>query len=87
MGAVGRLGLGYAGDKIGRLNMFIITSILSGIFSYTIWPFATSFNILLVYCILWGLTSGLYYALVRYERYRFGYTDYSNSYILDFIPV
>ncbi|KAI7858908.1 major facilitator superfamily domain-containing protein [Circinella umbellata] len=63
MGAVGRLGLGYAGDKIGRLNMFIITSILSGIFSYTIWPFATSFNILLVYCILWGLTSGLYYAL------------------------
>ncbi|KAI7860373.1 major facilitator superfamily domain-containing protein [Circinella umbellata] len=63
MNAVGRVGLGFIADKIGRLNMFIIISILSGLFSFVIWPLATSYNILLVFCILWGATSGMYYAL------------------------
>ena len=76
MNAVGRVGLGFIADKIGRLNMFIIISVLSGLFSFVIWPFATSYNILLVFCILWGATSGMYYALVSY---------YSNNYILLYI--
>ena len=70
MNAVGRVGLGFIADKIGRLNMFIIISILSGLFSFVIWPFATSYNILLIFCILWGATSGMYYALVSH------YADY-----------
>ncbi|KAG2217422.1 hypothetical protein INT45_013753, partial [Circinella minor] len=61
--AVFRIILGFGADKIGRLNMFIIVSALSGIFSFVIWPFANSYNILLIYCILWGATSGMYYAL------------------------
>ena len=64
MSAIGRIGLGLLADYIGRLNMFIIGSALSGIFSFVIWPFASSYSILLLYCILWGLTCGLYYALV-----------------------
>ncbi|KAI9278837.1 major facilitator superfamily domain-containing protein [Phascolomyces articulosus] len=63
MNAVGRIGLGFVADKVGRLNMFIIVSVLSGAFSFVIWQFAISYNILLVFCILWGATSGLYYAL------------------------
>ncbi|KAI7860226.1 major facilitator superfamily domain-containing protein [Circinella umbellata] len=63
LGAIARLGLGFVGDKIGRLNMFIIASFLAGIFSFVIWPFATSFGILVVFCVLWGSTSGMYYAL------------------------
>ncbi|KAI9269223.1 major facilitator superfamily domain-containing protein [Phascolomyces articulosus] len=63
MNAVGRVLFGYLADKIGRLNMFITVSFLAGVFSFVIWPFATSYNILLVFCILWGLTSGMYYTL------------------------
>ncbi|KAI9495830.1 major facilitator superfamily domain-containing protein [Zychaea mexicana] len=61
--AIGRIALGYVADKIGRLNMFIICSALSSIFSFVIWPFADSFEILLVFCILWGTTCGMYYGL------------------------
>ena len=66
--AVFRIILGFGADKIGRLNMFIIVSALSGTFSFVIWPFADSYNTLLVYCILWGATSGMYYALVSPHR-------------------
>ena len=65
--AVFRIILGFGADKIGRVNMFIISSALSGIFSFVIWPFANSYNILLVLCVLWGGTSGMYYALVSYS--------------------
>ena len=64
--AVARIALGFVADKIGRLNMFIITCVLSGIFSFVIWPFATSYGILVLFCVLWGATSGMYYALVRH---------------------
>ncbi|KAI9269191.1 major facilitator superfamily domain-containing protein [Phascolomyces articulosus] len=63
MNAIGRILLGFVADKIGRLNMFIITSTLSGVFSFVIWPFATSYGVMTVFCILWGGTSGMYYAL------------------------
>ncbi|KAI9269206.1 major facilitator superfamily domain-containing protein [Phascolomyces articulosus] len=62
-GAMARLGLGFIADKIGRLNMFIIASAISGVFSFVIWPFATSYGVLVVFCILWGSTGGMYYAL------------------------
>ncbi|KAG2226892.1 hypothetical protein INT45_010171 [Circinella minor] len=63
MNAVGRIVFGFLADKIGQLNMFITVSALAGIFSFVIWPFATSYNVLLVFCILWGITSGMYYTL------------------------
>ncbi|KAI9495847.1 major facilitator superfamily domain-containing protein [Zychaea mexicana] len=63
MSAVSRIVLGFVADRIGRLNMYIITLFLSSIFSFCIWPFAKSYTILLVFCILWGWTSGQYYAL------------------------
>ncbi|KAI8143612.1 major facilitator superfamily domain-containing protein [Fennellomyces sp. T-0311] len=63
MNAVGRIVLGFVADKIGRLNMYMIASALAGIFSFVIWPFATSYGVLLAYSILWGFTCGTYYAL------------------------
>ena len=64
MSAVGRVGLGFIGDKIGRLNMLVISSLLSGLCSFVIWPFARTYNILLLYCILWAPGAGMYYGLV-----------------------
>ncbi|KAI9490439.1 major facilitator superfamily domain-containing protein [Zychaea mexicana] len=63
MTAVTRLTLGFVADRIGRLNMFIICSALSGLFSFVIWTFATSYGVLLAFCILWGGTCGMYYPL------------------------
>ncbi|KAI9495835.1 major facilitator superfamily domain-containing protein [Zychaea mexicana] len=63
MNGVGRLVLGYIADKIGRLNMFLIASAFAGVCTFIIWPFATSYDILLVYSILWGFSCGTYYAL------------------------
>ncbi|KAI9495831.1 major facilitator superfamily domain-containing protein [Zychaea mexicana] len=63
MNAIGRIAFGYVGDKIGRLNMLVISSMFSGLVSFVVWPFATSYNVLLVYCILWGPLCGMYYGL------------------------
>lgn len=43
MNAVGRLVFGLVADRIGPLNTFTIASILAGLFTFLIWPFATSF--------------------------------------------
>ncbi|KAI9269222.1 major facilitator superfamily domain-containing protein [Phascolomyces articulosus] len=63
MNAIGRILLGIIADKTGRLNMLVICSLISGTFTFVIWPFATTYNILLVYCILWAPGSGMYYGL------------------------
>ncbi|KAF7725115.1 hypothetical protein EC973_000442, partial [Apophysomyces ossiformis] len=63
MNAIGRLLLGWVADKIGRLNMYIISAILAGIFCMLLWPFANSYSKLLAFSIVWGFVCGIYYAL------------------------
>jgi MFS family permease len=61
--AIGRLTLGYLADKIGRLNMYVISSTLAGLFCMILWPFATSYPSLMAFGIVYGFTGGVYYAL------------------------
>ena len=61
MNAVGRLVFGFVADRIGPLNTFTIASTLAGLFTFLIWPFATNYDTLLAYAILWGFTCGTYY--------------------------
>ncbi|KAI7901826.1 major facilitator superfamily domain-containing protein [Cokeromyces recurvatus] len=63
MNAIGRLILGYIADRVGRLNMYVISSILSGLFCMLIWPFAKTYGSLMAFAVLFGFTCGIYYAL------------------------
>jgi MFS family permease len=63
MNAVGRLALGWVGDKIGRLNMYIISCTIAGLLCCLLWKFATTYETLLAFSITWGLVCGLYFAL------------------------
>ncbi|KAL0081133.1 major facilitator superfamily domain-containing protein [Phycomyces blakesleeanus] len=63
MNAVGRLILGFIGDRVGRVNTYIVASTLSGLFCMVVWPFATTYNTLLGFAVLFGFFGGVYYAL------------------------
>ncbi|CAO3586422.1 unnamed protein product [Absidia cylindrospora] len=63
MNAVGRLALGWVADKIGRLNMYIISNVIAGLLCCLLWKFATTYETLLAFSITWGIVCGLYFAL------------------------
>ncbi|KAI8338720.1 major facilitator superfamily domain-containing protein [Chlamydoabsidia padenii] len=63
MNAVGRLALGWVGDRIGRLNMYIIGCTIAGLLCCLLWTFATTYESLLAFSITWGFVCGLYFAL------------------------
>ncbi|KAI8370074.1 major facilitator superfamily domain-containing protein, partial [Choanephora cucurbitarum] len=59
----GRIILGLVADRYGRLNTFIITTLLSGLFCSVVWPFAKSFQLVMLFAVLFGLTGSVYYIL------------------------
>ncbi|KAG2186016.1 hypothetical protein INT43_002454 [Umbelopsis isabellina] len=61
---LGRIVTGFWGDYIGRLNTEIICMVLSGLFVGVIWVFATSYGVLVAFCVLYGFTCGAYFALM-----------------------
>ncbi|KAI8884880.1 MFS general substrate transporter [Backusella circina FSU 941] len=61
--ALGRITLGYTADYIGHLNMYIISTIISGLFCTVMWPFAKTFETIVAFAILFGFTCGLFFAL------------------------
>ncbi|CAO3647388.1 unnamed protein product [Cunninghamella echinulata] len=63
MNAVGRLVLGWVADRIGRLNMYIISNIIAGLLCCILWKYAVRYEILLAFSILWGFHCGMYFAL------------------------
>ncbi|KAI9248414.1 major facilitator superfamily domain-containing protein [Sporodiniella umbellata] len=63
MNAIGRLSLGFVGDRIGRINMFAIASTSSGLFCMLLWPFAKTYQTMMAFAVLFGFTCGIYYAL------------------------
>ncbi|KAI8876484.1 MFS general substrate transporter [Backusella circina FSU 941] len=63
MNAIGRLVLGYFADRIGRLNMYVIASVSSGLFCMLLWPFAKTYETMMAFAVLFGFTCGIYYAL------------------------
>ncbi|CAO3698835.1 unnamed protein product [Rhizopus stolonifer] len=63
MNAVGRLVLGYFADRIGRINMYSIVSILAGLFCMVVWPFAKTYETMMAFSALFGFTCGIYFPL------------------------
>ncbi|KAI9317746.1 major facilitator superfamily domain-containing protein [Dichotomocladium elegans] len=59
-----RITLGYVGDRYGRVNVIFIFTLLSGIFTMIVWQFADTFNVFVVYCVLFGLTGGGFVSLL-----------------------
>ncbi|KAI8073222.1 major facilitator superfamily domain-containing protein [Gongronella butleri] len=61
---IGRITIGYLGDRFGRLNTDIVISTICGLSSFLIWTFATTYGILMAFCIIFGFTCGAYFTLM-----------------------
>ncbi|KAI9486309.1 MAG: major facilitator superfamily domain-containing protein [Benjaminiella poitrasii] len=61
---IGRILVGYIGDRIGRLNADIIFTICAGLSSLLVWNFANSYGVLIAFSILFGLFCGSYFAMM-----------------------
>lgn len=60
---LGRILPGLVGDKIGRLNAFIISVILSGVFVLALWLPCHGEALLIVLALLFGFSSGAFVSL------------------------
>ncbi|KAI9244175.1 major facilitator superfamily domain-containing protein [Sporodiniella umbellata] len=61
---VGRIIIGYLGDRIGKINAFFIFSVITALSSFLIWTFANSYGVLMAFALIFGLTSGAFFAQV-----------------------
>ncbi|KAH8714096.1 putative monocarboxylate permease [Phaeosphaeriaceae sp. PMI808] len=60
----GRLSSGFLGDRVGRYNIFIFVSSMTGIWILAFWlPFATNAT-LIAFAALFGFFSGAYVSLI-----------------------
>ncbi|KAI7883007.1 MFS general substrate transporter, partial [Lichtheimia hyalospora FSU 10163] len=58
---ISRIIFGWCGDRwIGRINVLFLTTFLSGIFTSVIWQNAISIHVFMLYCVLFGLTGGVF---------------------------
>ncbi|KAI1608788.1 major facilitator superfamily domain-containing protein [Exophiala viscosa] len=62
--AIGRPTVGLLSDRIGRINMVGIATLLCSIYSLCIWTSAHSYATLIVFALLGGSVCGTYYATV-----------------------
>ncbi|KAI9298029.1 MFS general substrate transporter [Neoconidiobolus thromboides FSU 785] len=56
--AIGRVALGNLGDYFGRYNILFLCITLNSFLCYFIWTFSYTFNMLLLFCILYGIAAG-----------------------------
>ncbi|KAG1445780.1 hypothetical protein G6F56_009794 [Rhizopus delemar] len=61
---VGRIVVGFLGDRIGKVNSNLIFTAITGLSALLIWTFANSYGSLMAYALVFGLTSGAYFAQV-----------------------
>jgi MFS family permease len=61
--AISMLSVGWISDATGRINCLFICTVLSGIFTLTIWTTATNAAAVWVYAVLYGYFGGGYIAL------------------------
>lgn len=66
--AVGRPIVGYLSDKVGRVNMVCIATVLSSIFSFAFWVPANSYAVLIVCAFFQGTTCGTFFAVSQSEK-------------------
>ncbi|KAJ3282084.1 hypothetical protein HDU79_010180 [Rhizoclosmatium sp. JEL0117] len=63
--AFGRILVGFLADfLVGRINSFILCTFLSAISMLVLWPFATTFPLLIFFAMFNGMVSGGYFVLI-----------------------
>ncbi|KAI7861641.1 major facilitator superfamily domain-containing protein [Spinellus fusiger] len=63
MNAMGRIILGFIADKIGRVNTYIASSIITCLVLMIVWPNSSTYGTLLAFACLFGFFGGTYFAL------------------------
>ncbi|KAI7864273.1 major facilitator superfamily domain-containing protein [Spinellus fusiger] len=63
LNAIGRIVLGFIADKVGRVNTYIVSAIISGVLCMAFWPNATTYGGLIAFACLFGFFGGMYFAL------------------------
>ncbi|KAI8053168.1 major facilitator superfamily domain-containing protein [Gilbertella persicaria] len=61
---VGRILVGFIGDRIGRLNADIIFTFCCALSNLLVWTFAFNYSVLIGYSVLFGLFCGSYFAMM-----------------------
>ncbi|KAI9496817.1 major facilitator superfamily domain-containing protein [Zychaea mexicana] len=61
---VGRIGIGYISDTIGRINALILGHIVASLAAFLIWVFADNFGVLMAFAVVFGLVCSSYFALM-----------------------
>jgi len=61
--ALGRPALGLLSDKLGRLNMAIMSNFLTCLLCFLMWPFITSYASIIVFAILLGILFGAVFTI------------------------
>ncbi|KAI9254636.1 major facilitator superfamily domain-containing protein [Phascolomyces articulosus] len=61
---VGRVSLGFIGDRIGRLNAHIMSNLLSAVAAFGVWTVATTYASIMGFAVLYGLFCSSYYCLL-----------------------
>ncbi|KAI8374083.1 major facilitator superfamily domain-containing protein [Choanephora cucurbitarum] len=80
MNAIGRIASGLIADVFGHVNVIIIYSIISGLTSLFLWTYATTFNTLMAFSVLFGFFGGAFITLTPtitllvtgYEKFETG---------------
>lgn len=62
--ALGRPPVGYFSDYIGRINMAMSMTFLSGLFVLVIWIFSNSFGLLVFFALFGGAVAGTFWATI-----------------------
>ncbi|EON61389.1 hypothetical protein W97_00603 [Coniosporium apollinis CBS 100218] len=60
---LGRPPIGYYSDTLGRINMAVVMTLLSGLFSLFIWTFATGYGVLIFFALIGGTVAGTFWAV------------------------
>lgn len=61
---VGRVVTGFLADKIGRININLLFTLITALSCLLIWTFAFSYGSLMAFSTVFGLTSGSYFAVI-----------------------
>lgn len=61
---LGRPPIGYFSDSVGRLNMAVGMTLLSGVFAFAIWIPAKSYGVLIFFALVGGSVAGTFWATV-----------------------
>lgn len=60
---IGRFALGFAADKLGRMNVFCFCMFMGSLSTF-LWPLCTNFPSLVIYCVSFGFFGGGFISIV-----------------------